>query len=165
MLGRVPSTRADKQEPVSALSVAAGFSDSKVQKVEMESYVRQRIAEIKADSPRPRQPVKPLSFRDQAVAVARWLTLLGNGNRFLAVVHLIDGEKTVGELAALIGLSASAASQHLALLAEERIVQSRLDGARHYYSCKSEAAKAVVEFLDGLAMEKKLPKGFLSRAS
>lgn len=130
----------------------------------MESYVRRRIAEIEAYSAQPRQPAKPLSFRDQAAAVARWLGLLGNGNRLLAVVHLIDGEKTVGELAALTGLSASASSQHLALLAEEGIVESRADGARRYYSCKSEGAKAVVVFLDGLVKEKKLPKDFLRRA-
>lgn len=57
--------------------------------------------------------------------------------------HLIDDEKTVGELAALIGLS----------------------GVRRYYSGKSEAAKAVAMFLDGLAERKKLPKDFLRRAS
>ncbi|MGO4642547.1 ArsR/SmtB family transcription factor [Mesorhizobium sp. 2RAF45] len=123
----------------------------------MVAYVRQRLAEIKANPPLIRRPVKVLSFRNQAVEVARWLAILGNRNRFLAVVHLIDGEQTVGELAALIGLSSSATSQHLALLGEEGIVKSRSDGVRRYYSCKSEAAKAVAMLFDGLAKDAKLP--------
>jgi len=92
--------------------------------------------------------------------VARWLAVLGNANRFLAVVHLMDGEKTVGELAGLIGLSPSASSQHLALLTEEGIVKSRADGVRRYYSCKSEAVRAVVTFFDYLATDEKPPTGF-----
>lgn len=94
----------------------------------MVSYVRQRLAEIKADPALRRRPAKPLGFRNQVAEVARCLAIVGNRNRFLAVVHLIDGEKTVGELAALIGLSPSASSQHLALLTEEGIVESRAKG-------------------------------------
>ncbi|BAB54416.1 ArsR/SmtB family transcription factor [Mesorhizobium japonicum] len=124
----------------------------------MESYVRQRLAEIKANSASRRKRAKPLSFRNKAAEVARWLAVLGNRNRFLVVVHLIDGEKPVGELAALIGLSPSASSQHLAILTEEGIVESCADGARRYYSCKSEAAKAVVLLFDDLAEDSKLPK-------
>lgn len=126
-------------------------------------YVRQRLAEIKANPALRRQPVKPLSFRSQVPDLARWLAILGNANRFLAIVHLIDGEKTVGELAALIGLSPSASSQHLALLTEEGIVEPRADGVRRYYYCKSEAARAVATFFDDLVKDEKLPRGFNRR--
>nr|WP_245502027.1 ArsR family transcriptional regulator [Mesorhizobium erdmanii] len=68
-------------------------------------------------------------------------------------------------MAALIGLSPSASSQHLALLTEEGIVESRADGVRRYYSCKSEAAKAVVTLFDGLVKDDRLPKDFPRRGS
>lgn len=126
-------------------------------------YVRQRVAEIKADPALRRQPLRPLNFRDQVSDVARWLAMLANANRLLAVVHLIDGEKTVGELAGMVGLSPSALSQHLALLTKEGIVESRADGARRYYSCKSEAAKAVLIFFNGLAIDEKIPAAFRAR--
>ncbi|WP_244730958.1 ArsR/SmtB family transcription factor [Mesorhizobium sp. 113-3-3] len=147
-----------QQEPVTADAVA-GFPVAQSIRLTMESYVKQRLAEIKANPALRRKPAKPLSFRNQAAKLARWLAVLGNRYRFLAVVHLIGGEKTVGELAALIGHSQSALSQHFALLTKEGIVEPRADGVRRYYSCKSEAAKAIVVVLDSLAKGEKLPTG------
>nr|WP_281411404.1 metalloregulator ArsR/SmtB family transcription factor [Mesorhizobium sp. NZP2298] len=121
------------------------------------SYVRKRLAEIKANPALRRRPATRLSVRNDAAYIARWLSTLGNDKRLLMLVHLIDGEKTVGELGRRIGISASATSQHLALLTGQGIVESRVDGPRRYYSCKSEAAKGVFRLLDDLAKTDRLP--------
>ncbi|WP_199200684.1 ArsR family transcriptional regulator [Mesorhizobium sp. 113-3-3] len=97
--------------------------------------------------PCPRQPLGGPPF--SATAIVSWQSS-----------SLIDGEKTVGELASLMGPSRSASSHHLALLTEVGVVESRADGVRRFYSCKSEAAKAVVVLFDDLAKDEKLPTGF-----
>lgn len=123
----------------------------------MVSYVMQRIAEIKADPALLSPPAKRKSFRSQAAVAAQWLAALGNDKRLLTVAHLMDGEKTVGDLASQVGLSQSALSQHLSILVELGILEWRADGARRYYSCKSEEAKAVIGLLDDLARNNALP--------
>ncbi|WP_244731105.1 ArsR/SmtB family transcription factor [Mesorhizobium sp. 113-3-3] len=115
------------------------------------------MAEIKADLTI-RRPAEPLTFRDQAAVAARYLTVLGNAKRLLIAVHLIDGERTVGDIADLLGLSHSATCQHLSLLAEQGIIECRAVGTWRYYACKSEEAKEVIRLLDGLAGNQMLPE-------
>ncbi|BAB52072.1 mll5668 [Mesorhizobium japonicum MAFF 303099] len=122
----------------------------------MASYLRQRLAEIQADLAL-RRPAKRLTFREQVAIATRFLTALGNAKRLLATVHLIDGERTVSDLADLLDLSHSAMCQHLTLLVEQGIVECRAEGTWRYYSCKSEDAKAVIWLLDGLAENNMLP--------
>ncbi len=59
---------------------------------------------------------------------------LANPTR-LAILHTLrDGEKTVNELAELLGISQSNLSQHLALLRQRSIVKTRKQGASIFYS-------------------------------
>lgn len=56
----------------------------------------------------------------------------------LAILHsLRDGEKTVNELAQLVGISQSNVSQHLALMRQRQIVKTRRTGVNIYYSVSS----------------------------
>jgi len=51
-----------------------------------------------------------------------------------AILHAIgDGEKCVGDLAAEIGISVHNVSQHLRVLKERRLVESRKEGQTVYY--------------------------------
>lgn len=51
-----------------------------------------------------------------------------------ALLHAIgDGEKCVGDLAAEIGISVHNVSQHLRVLKERRLVESRKEGQTVYY--------------------------------
>ncbi|WP_245264965.1 MULTISPECIES: ArsR/SmtB family transcription factor [Mesorhizobium] len=123
----------------------------------MVSYVRQRLAEIQADPALRRRPAKPLSFQKQAVVVAKFLAALAHEKRLLTCIHLMDGERTVTDLLARVGGTQHSLSQHLGMLVEMGIVESRAEGRWRYYSCKSEAAKDVIRVLDLLARNNALP--------
>jgi len=53
------------------------------------------------------------------------LKAMANDRRLVILMHLAGGEKSVGQLERLVGLSQSALSQHLARLRREK--SSRLD--------------------------------------
>ncbi|QKC98287.1 transcriptional regulator [Mesorhizobium sp. NZP2298] len=123
----------------------------------MASYVKQRLAEIRADTTARRVPAGQAHLRNQAEVAARWLASMGNSKRLLTIVKLMDGEKSVGDLALEMGLSNSAMCQHLGILLEQGILEYRSEGIRRYYSCNSEEAGAIIRMLDDLAQNDRLP--------
>ncbi|QKC99919.1 ArsR family transcriptional regulator [Mesorhizobium sp. NZP2298] len=123
----------------------------------MASYVKQRLAEIRADTTAHRAPAGQTHLRNQAKVAARWLACLGNSKRLLTVIQLMDGEKSVGDLALEMDLSNSAMCQHLGILLEQGILEYRAEGIWRYYSCKSEEAAAVIRMLDDLVQNDSLP--------
>ena len=70
---------------------------------------------------------------------------------------LMDGERTVTDLVSRVGGTQISLSQHLAVLAEQGIVESRAEGTWRYYSCKSEEAKTLIRLLERLAENDRLP--------
>jgi len=78
------------------------------------------------------------------------LKALANPHRLMIVCSLIDGERCVGDLAAVLGVRETLASQHLALLRREGIVSARRDGQTIHYALTSGRARAVVETLSRL---------------
>jgi DNA-binding transcriptional ArsR family regulator len=70
----------------------------------------------------------------QAEEAAELLKALSNPQRLRVMCLLIDGEKTVGEINAEVELSQSALSQHLAVLREGGLVQTRRESQSVYYS-------------------------------
>jgi len=64
----------------------------------------------------------------RAEEAATLLRALSHGGRLLILCHLSTGEKTVGEIEALLGLRQAAVSQQLARLRQEGLVQARRDG-------------------------------------
>lgn len=84
-----------------------------------------------------------------AEEAARLLRSLGNANRLMVLCALCGGEKSVGELNALVPLSQSALSQHLAVLREEALVTTRRDGQTVYYSVPDSPALKILEVLHG----------------
>jgi DNA-binding transcriptional ArsR family regulator len=75
------------------------------------------------------------------------LKALANESRLLALCQLSQGEASVGELQAKVGLSQSALSQHLAVLRGLGIVEARRSGRSIRYSLSSREATAVIETL------------------
>ena len=123
----------------------------------MASYVRQRLAEIKANPELRQRPVKSLSRRERVAVAARWIAILGQRKRLWIVMLLMDGERTVTDLVSRVGGTQISLSQHLAVLAEQGIVESRAEGTWRYYSCKSEEAKTLITLLERLAENDRLP--------
>ncbi len=75
------------------------------------------------------------------------LKALSNEKRLLIVCSLYKGEKNVGELEEIVGLSQSALSQHLARLRRDRLVNTRRDAQTIYYSLVDEATNEVLKCL------------------
>ena len=83
----------------------------------------------------------------KAEEAARVLAALANGRRLLALCHMLEGEKSVGQLADLVGLTPSALSQHLARMRDLRLVDTRRDGQTIYYRLASPEVIAIIETL------------------
>jgi len=65
---------------------------------------------------------------------ARLLKTIGNEQRLLILCNLLEGPLTVGALNERLELSQSALSQHLALLRENGLVETRREAQSIYYS-------------------------------
>ncbi len=75
------------------------------------------------------------------------LKALSNEKRLTIVCELYKGEKSVGELERIVGLSQSALSQHLARLRKDRLVRTRREAQTIYYSLQNEATKELLKCL------------------
>ena len=72
---------------------------------------------------------------------------LSNEKRLLIVCALYKGEKSVGELEEIVGLSQSALSQHLARLRRDKVVVTRREAQTIYYSLDNRATNDVLKCL------------------
>jgi len=75
------------------------------------------------------------------------LKALSNRHRLLIICQLINGERSVGELAQSLDLRDSTVSQHLALLRKDGLVSARRDAQTIYYSIESDPAREVLKTL------------------
>ena len=91
-----------------------------------------------ADQRRPEPPEPPASapelMRAHAAEAAQLLKALGNEQRLHILCNLLDGPLSVGELNQRLELSQSALSQHLALLREMELVETRREAQTIHYS-------------------------------
>jgi DNA-binding transcriptional ArsR family regulator len=75
------------------------------------------------------------------------LKALANRHRLMIICQLVDAERSVGELAAFLGIRESTVSQHLALLRRDGLVDTRRDGQTIWYRISSGPARDVVKTL------------------
>ena len=75
------------------------------------------------------------------------LKAMGNPHRLMILCRLVEGEKCVGELERVIGLSQSALSQHLARLRRDDVVVTRRVAQTIYYSLAGPEARAIITTL------------------
>ncbi len=90
------------------------------------------------------------SMSTAAERASELLKSLANRHRLLIVCQLIEQERSVGDLAQLVGVRDSTVSQHLALLRKDGIVSARREGQTIWYSIASAPARAVLETLYGV---------------
>lgn len=64
---------------------------------------------------------------------SEYCRVLANDRRLMILALLKQGEMSVGEIAAGIGASLAATSQHLGILRNRRIVEARKEGQTVYY--------------------------------
>lgn len=89
-------------------------------------------------------------LESKAEEVAGLLAAMANARRLVVLCQLIDGERSVGELAGNAGLSPAALSQHLSKLRALGLVATRRDGQTIYYRLVSPEVRAVLQTLYGL---------------
>ncbi len=89
-------------------------------------------------------PGKMVAAADQASDL---LKSLGNRHRLLILCQLLDGEKSVGELANFLGIRDSTVSQHLQLLRKDGLVKTRREGQTIWYTLGSTQARKVLRTL------------------
>ncbi|KAA3452363.1 transcriptional regulator [Mesorhizobium sp. SARCC-RB16n] len=124
----------------------------------MSTYLRQRLAEIKAGPAlrgRPRSKGRP--SRRQLSDASKLFAAMGFSKRLLIVIQLMEGERTVSDLVSLVGGNRTALSRHLSGMAKLGIVQYRTEAKWRYYACTLEHSKTVVRLLSDLAENDKLP--------
>ena len=78
------------------------------------------------------------------------LKAMSNQSRLMILCQLNDGEKSVGELERIVGLSQSALSQHLARLRRDKLVKPRREAQTIFYSLQGDEAVTVIKTLYGL---------------
>lgn len=86
-------------------------------------------------------------LRQSANAACKLMKTLSNPDRLLLLCQLSQGEKNVGELEALVGISQPTLSQQLGVLRDEGLVSTRRDGKSIYYCINSPQAVAVMAAL------------------
>jgi DNA-binding transcriptional ArsR family regulator len=89
----------------------------------------------------------PDAMRLAADEASAFLKALSNPHRLMIICQLINGEKSVGQLADSLQLRDSTASQHLALLRRDRIISGRRDGQTIWYRIASKPALDVMQVL------------------
>lgn len=75
------------------------------------------------------------------------LKALANRHRLLILCQLLEGEKSVGQLAEFLGIRDSTVSQHLALLRRDRLIAGRRDGQTIWYRIESAPARDILNSL------------------
>ena len=88
-----------------------------------------------------------------AEVVARCFRALGDRARLRLLAFLLDGEHTVGECVAHVGLSQGRVSVHLACLAGCGYVQSRRAGRRAFYRVADRRVADLVAMARALAAD------------
>jgi DNA-binding transcriptional ArsR family regulator len=87
------------------------------------------------------------SMKRNASDAVSLLKGLANESRLMIVCVLSEGELSVGQLNQRIKLSQSALSQHLAVLREQGMVQTRRESQTIYYRLADNTAMDIIELL------------------
>jgi DNA-binding transcriptional ArsR family regulator len=87
------------------------------------------------------------AIKKRAAEAADFLKSMANESRLVVLCELVKGERTVGELEKVAGLSQSALSQHLARLRESKLVTTRREAQTIYYSLADSGVKPLIDVL------------------
>lgn len=84
---------------------------------------------------------------DSASQAETLLKAMSNKNRLMILCSIANGELPVGELNALVPLSQSSLSQHLAALRKAGLVTTRRESQTIYYRVSGEAPLKIIDTL------------------
>ncbi len=90
---------------------------------------------------------EPGELLGSAREATSFLKAISNEHRLMILCLIADGEKTVSEMEAAIGLRQPTLSQHLARLREDGLVETRREGKSVYYRLANEDVRDIVALL------------------
>jgi len=82
-----------------------------------------------------------------SIRIANFLDSIASPTRLKMLCLLLDSELSVGELAKRVDISASAASQHLARLRKQNLVETRRTAKTIHYICTDPGVEVMLEAL------------------
>ena len=88
---------------------------------------------------------------------AALMGMLASEARLRILCRLVEGERSVGDLARICGMSQPTMSQQLKRLKEAGLVEGRRDGQTIYYSVMGDEVAAVLETLHKLYCARDAP--------
>ncbi|MDE3177023.1 MAG: helix-turn-helix transcriptional regulator [Pseudomonadota bacterium] len=97
-----------------------------------------------------RLAIESNELETHADRAAEMLRSMANKWRLLVLCNLVAGEKSVGELQRIVGISQSALSQHLATLRAKQLVAIRRDAQTIYYRLNGPEVAAILTTLYSL---------------
>jgi DNA-binding transcriptional ArsR family regulator len=98
------------------------------------------------------------SMHESAENACRLMKALANPDRLMLLCRLSQGETSVGELEAELGIPQPTLSQQLTVLRQEALVETRREGKHIFYSVRSKQALAVLKVLYEQYCERKAGK-------
>ncbi len=84
---------------------------------------------------------------ERAEEAAEMLASMANPKRLLVLCHLVETERSVGELSGLVQLGQSALSQHLGKMRALGLVKTRRSGQTVFYRLASPYVRALLTTL------------------
>ena len=94
--------------------------------------------------------IDPQRLRAAAGDAAALLKALGNPERLLLLCQMSQGEHSVGDLEAALGIVQPTLSQQLGVLRRQGLVQTRRDGKKIFYGIADARLLAVLQTLSAL---------------
>lgn len=97
-------------------------------------------------------------MHEHAGEAAQLMKALGNEQRLLILCNLLEGPLSVGELNEHVQLSQSALSQHLAVLRDLQLVETRREAQSVYYSLPAGPVLQVMALLQQIYCSAPAPR-------
>jgi ArsR family transcriptional regulator, virulence genes transcriptional regulator len=91
--------------------------------------------------------MKVEEMRETAEQVAELMKVLAHPKRLLILCQLVEGERSVGDLARLLEMREQAMSQQLALLRKDGLVTTRREGQTIHYGLARGDIALLLDFL------------------
>ncbi len=109
-----------------------------------------RMTRMRSASPPRLAPAEIRRLAAQARQAADFLRSIASENRLMILCALVEGERSVGELAARLGIAQPNASQHLFKLKSEGLVAARRDGQTIRYRLASDRVAPLIAQLHAM---------------
>lgn len=97
---------------------------------------------------KPPVPIPPAEMERGAGRASEFLKTLSHETRLRILCFLLDGEKSVSQISACLGLRQAAVSQQLQRLRAERLVTTRRQGKEIFYAIASAEVLSLMSVLN-----------------